>query len=148
MRQGFGVQELSLHEAVTLASIVEREAVLEEERPIIARVFINRLVQGMRLQADPTTQYALGYQASNNSWWKSGLTLADLQYQSPYNTYFVEGLPPGPIANPGLSSLQAVAEPATANYIFFVADCAPEQNGRHLFSETFAEHEAYVAQCQ
>jgi UPF0755 protein len=148
MRQGFGVQELSLHEAVTLASIVEREAVLEEERPIIARVFINRLVQGMRLQADPTTQYALGYQASTNSWWKSGLTLADLQYQSPYNTYFVEGLPPGPIANPGLSSLQAVAEPATANYIFFVADCAPEQNGRHLFSETFAEHEAYVAQCQ
>jgi UPF0755 protein len=148
MRQGFGVQELSLHEAVTLASIVEREAVLEEERPLIARVFINRLSQEMRLQADPTTQYALGYQASTNSWWKSGLTLADLQYQSPYNTYFVEGLPPGPIANPGLSSLQAVAEPATTNYIFFVADCAPEQNGRHLFSETFAEHEAYVAQCQ
>jgi UPF0755 protein len=148
MRQGFGLQGLSLHEAVTLASIVEREAVIEEERPLIARVFLNRLAQGMRLQADPTTQYALGYQANTNSWWKSGLTLADLQYQSPYNTYFAEGLPPGPIANPGLSSLQAVAEPATAAYLFFVADCTAGQAGRHLFSTTFAEHEAYVAQCQ
>jgi UPF0755 protein len=148
MRQGFGSQGLSLHEAVTLASIVEREAVIEDERPVIARVFLNRLEQGMRLQADPTTQYALGYQASTNSWWKSGLTLADLQYQSPYNTYFAESLPPGPIANPGLSSLQAVAEPAMASYLFFVADCRPGQDGRHLFSTTFAEHEAYVAQCQ
>lgn len=148
MKQGFGAQELSLHEAVTLASIVEREAVIETERPIIARVFLNRLEQEMHLQADPTTQYALGYQASSNSWWKTGLTLADLRFQSPYNTYFAEGLPPGPIANPGLSSLQAVAEPAENNFLFFVADCTPGQDGRHLFSETFAEHEAYVAQCQ
>jgi UPF0755 protein len=148
LRQGFGAQGLSLHEAVTLASIVEREAVVAEERPLIAQVFLNRLAIGMKLQADPTTQYAVGYQESSNSWWKSGLTLADLQLQSPYNTYFAEGLPPGPIANPSLSSLQAVAEPATADYLFFVADCAPGANGRHLFSMTFEEHQAYVAQCR
>lgn len=148
MRQGFDRQGLSLHEAVTLASIVEREAVLAEERPIIARVFLNRLDIDMKLQADPTTQYALGYQIINDSWWKSGLTLEDLQYQSPYNTYYADGLPPGPIANPSLSSLEAVAQPATADSLFFVADCTSEANGRHLFSATFEEHEAYVAQCR
>lgn len=148
MRQGFAAQGLSLHEAVTLASIVEREAVVAEERPLIARVFLNRIAIGMKLQADPTTQYALGYQITTDSWWKSGLTLDDLQFQSPYNTYFAEGLPPGPIANPSLSSLQAVAQPETADFLFFVADCTPGQEGRHLFSVTFEEHQAYVAQCQ
>ncbi len=148
LRQGFEAQGLSLHEAVTLASIVEREAVVAEERPIIARVFLNRLAINMKLQADPTTQYALGYQMTTDSWWKLGLTLEDLQYQSPYNTYYAEGLPPGPIANPGLSSLEAVAQPATTEFLFFVADCAPGANGRHLFSTTFEEHQAYVAQCQ
>ena len=148
MRQGFSTHDLSLHQAVTLASIVEREAVVPEEQPLIARVFLNRLDIDMKLQADPTTQYALGYQITSDSWWKSDLTFEDLQFQSPYNTYFVEGLPPGPIANPGLSALQAVAQPETAEYLFFVADCAPEGNGSHLFSATFEEHETYVAQCR
>ena len=148
MRQAYAAQGLSLHEAVTLASIVEREAVVAEERPLIARVFLNRLNIGMKLQADPTTQYALGYQITSDSWWKSGLTFDDLAYQSPYNTYFAEGLPPGPIASPSLSSLQAVAQPATADYLFFVADCGEGANGRHLFSTTFEEHQTYVAQCQ
>jgi UPF0755 protein len=148
MRQGFSAQGLSLHEAVTLASIVEREAVVAEERPIIARVFLNRLEQNIPLQADPTIQYAVGYQADVDSWWKHGLTVTDLQMNSPYNTYIIEGLPPGPIANPGLAALQAVAAPATTDDIFFVADCAPGQNGRHLFSLTYEEHLANVAQCQ
>jgi UPF0755 protein len=148
MRQGFGTQGLSLHEAVTLASIVEREAVVAEERPIIARVFLNRLEQNIPLQADPTIQYAVGYQADVDSWWKHGLTVTDLQMNSPYNTYIIEGLPLGPIANPGLAALQAVAAPATTDDIFFVADCAPGQNGRHLFSLTYEEHLANVAQCQ
>jgi UPF0755 protein len=148
MRQGFGTQGLSLHEAVTLASIVEREAVVADERPLIARVFLNRLEQAIQLQADPTTQYALGYQADSGSWWKRDLTLADLEMNSPYNTYFVEGLPPGPIANPGLSSLQAVAEPTASNFIYFVADCAAGREGQHLFSVTYEDHLANVLQCR
>ncbi len=147
MRQGYAAQGLSLHEAVTLASIVEREAVVADERPFIARVFLNRLDINMKLQADPTTQYALGYQAATDSWWKTGLTFADLEVNSPYNSYVVIGLPPGPIASPGLSSLQAVAQPATSDNIFFVADCADGQEGRHLFSVTYEEHLANVARC-
>jgi len=148
MRQSFGIQGLSLREAVTLASIVEREAVLPEERPIIASVFYNRLAQDMKLEADPTTQYALGYQADRDSWWKSPLTLEDLQFDSPYNTYLITGLPPGPIANPSLSSLQAVAEPAQTSFIFFVVDCTAAVSGTHDFSATYDEHLVKVQRCR
>ncbi|MCB8959687.1 MAG: endolytic transglycosylase MltG [Ardenticatenales bacterium] len=148
MRQLIGAQGLSLREAVTLASIVEREGVLNGERPTIASVFYNRLTLGMKLDADPTVQYAVGYDAVNNSWWKSPLFQTDLDMDSPYNTYLYEGLPPGPIANPGLSSLQAVAEPAQTQYIFFVADCSGDNPGAHNFSETYEQHLVYVQACQ
>lgn len=148
MRQSFGSRGLSLQQAVTLASIVEREAVIHSERPVIAGVFYNRLAQGMRLEADPTTQYALGYQPDTDSWWKSPLFYADLEVDSPYNTYVAPGLPPGPIANPGLSSLEAVAMPAESNFLFFVADCHAEVPGSHLFSVTFEEHLARVQLCR
>lgn len=146
----FGANGLSLFEAVTLASIVEREAPLAGERPHVAAVFYNRLAQGMLLQADPTVQYAVGFDEVSNSWWKSGLTQADLQLPSPYNTYLHDGLPPGPIANPGLESLQAVAFPLQSNDLFFVADCGGQsgQPGAHLFSETYEEHLVNVQQCR
>jgi len=128
------------HDLLTLASIVEREAVLAEERPFIAGVYFNRLRVGQPLQADPTTQYALGYQPDQKTWWKKGLTLDDLKFADPggYNTYVNPGLPPGPIANPGLSSIQAVLQPAQTDYYYFVASC--NGDGSHQFSVTFEEH--------
>ncbi|MGD8555162.1 MAG: endolytic transglycosylase MltG [Anaerolineales bacterium] len=137
LRSGFAQQGLSLYQAVTLASIVEREAVVADERPLIASVFLNRLAIGMKLDADPTVQYALGRQP-DGSWWKAPLTLADLQVVSRYNTYLQTGLPWGPIANPGLSSLQAVAFPSETPYLYFRARC--DGSGRHLFAETYEEH--------
>ena len=119
---------LSLHQTLTLASIVEREAVLAPERPMIAAVYLNRLKLRMRLQADPTVQYALGF-------WKKGLTSADLKTPSPYNTYLHYGLPPGPICNPGLDSFQAALRPAQTDALYFVADTT----GAHKFSATQAE---------
>ncbi|MCP4426779.1 MAG: endolytic transglycosylase MltG [Chloroflexi bacterium] len=148
MRQAFGGNGLSLREAVTLASVVEREAAVDEERPFIANVFYNRLNQGMRLEADPTTQYALGYQQTSGSWWKNPLYLDDLAFDSPYNTYTANGLPPGPIANPGLASLQAVAAPAQTEYLFFVVDCTAVTPGSHVFSVTYEEHLANVERCR
>lgn len=147
MRQGFGLNGLTIRQAVTLASIVEREAVLAEEQPLIAGVFYNRLTQGMRLDADPTVQYALGYDAIGNSWWKVPLTFEDLRTDSPFNTYRVTGLPPAPIANPGLGALQAVAEPASTDYLYFVAGCPDLPPSAHRFSLTLEEHNANVAAC-
>jgi UPF0755 protein len=137
MQAGFNEQGLTLYQAVILASIIEREAVLDEERPQIASVFLNRLRIDMHLEADPTVQYALGQQP-DGSWWKAPLTLADLQIASPFNTYVNSGLPPRPICNPGISSLRAVAFPAQTPYYFFVAAC--DGSGRHVFSETYEEH--------
>lgn len=134
-----GATSLDLHDVLTVASIVEREAVLDEERPIIAGVYLNRLAQDMRLEADPTVQYAMGYQADTGRWWKSPVSLDEYgDVDSPYNTYLHKGLPPGPIANPRLASIQAVLNPAQHDYLFFVA--APDRSGRHVFSRTFAEH--------
>lgn len=148
MRQAYGVAGLSIPDAVNLAAIVEREAVVEDEMPIIASVYFNRLRAGMKLDADPTVQYAVGYQAENDSWWKVPLSMADLQINSPYNTYQNVGLPPAPIANPGIKALQAVADPAQTDYIFFVAGCNPQNPSTHLFSITYEEHLTNVENCR
>jgi UPF0755 protein len=148
MRQAYGAQNLSLLEAVILASIVERETPVDEERSRIASVYTNRVREGMPLQADPTVQYTVGYQDKNQSWWKVPLFLTDLKLDHPYNTYVIDGLPPGPIANPGLASLQAVAEPEQSDYLFFVLDCDSDPPGRHVFSRTFEEHLANVERCR
>jgi UPF0755 protein len=148
MRQAYGVQGLSLREAVTLASIVQREAVIAEERPLIAGVFLNRLRTDTLLQADPTVQYALGYQPDSQTWWKTPLFLDDLQFDSPYNTYRYAGLPHGPIANPSFSSLQAAANPTQTDFIFFVASCDGMAPGSHVFSVTYEEHLANVERCR
>ncbi|HRQ33561.1 MAG TPA: endolytic transglycosylase MltG [Anaerolineales bacterium] len=137
---GFRTQGLTVYQAVILASIVEREAVKDEEKPLIASVYLNRLKIGMKLDADPTVQYALGFDFTNGTWWKNPLSLNDLQFDSPFNTYIYAGLPPAPIANPGLNSLQAVAFPAETPYYFFRAKC--DGSGFHFFSETFEEHVA------
>jgi UPF0755 protein len=148
MRQAYGFYGLSVREAVTLASIVEREAVVAAERPLMAGVFLNRLAQEMKLEADPTVQYALGYDTNSGKWWKNPLTLDDLAFDSPYNTYVAPGLPPGSIANPGLASLQAVAEPTQTEFIFFVVDCTAATPGSHVFSVTYEEHLANVQRCR
>lgn len=144
IQQGFNRQGLNIYEGVVLASIVEREAVGDEEMPLIASVFINRLGIGMELASDPTVQYALGYNTTQNTWWTNPLTLEDLQINSPYNTYLYPGLPPSPIANPGLTALRAVAFPAQSPYYYFRATC--DGTGRHVFAETLEEHIANACQ--
>lgn len=134
---------LSLYEVLTVASIVEREAVVAAERPAIAGVYLNRLAIGMKLEADPTVQYAMGYQAATDQWWKTPVFLEEYSsVDSPYNTYLYPGLPPGPIANPGLSSIQAVLQPEQHDYLYFVA--LPDGSGRHVFAQTFEEHSENV----
>lgn len=133
----------TLLEVITLASIIEREAQVPEERPLIAGVFVNRLEQGIPLQADPTVQYALGNDPASVAefgYWKQELSAADLVAASPYNTYERVGLPPGPIANPGLDSILAALEPADTNNLFFVA----RPDGSHVFAETLEEHRQNV----
>lgn len=127
---------MSLYEVLTLASIVEREAVIAEERPVIASVYLNRLAAGLPLEADSTVQYALGYDAPGASWWRR-LALEQLRaVESPYNTYLHLGLPPGPICNPGLASILAVLEPAATPYLYYYA----VGDGSHVFAETYEEH--------
>jgi UPF0755 protein len=138
MREGFARQGLTVYQAVTLASLVEREAVDDAEKPTIASVFINRLNANMKLDSDPTVQFALGYNAVQQSWWTNPLSTQDLQVESPFNTYKYAGLPPAPISNPGESSLKAVAYPPQTNYYYFRARC--DGSGEHLFAQTFDEH--------
>ncbi|MGB9879862.1 MAG: endolytic transglycosylase MltG, partial [Anaerolineae bacterium] len=129
-------QGLTLFQVLTLASIVEREAVVPEERPIIASVYLNRLRRGIYLEADPTVQYAKGYDPQTGSWWPH-LSLEELRaVDSPFNTFIHPGLPPGPICNPGLASIEAVLNPANTKYLFFHA----KGDGTHAFAETFEEH--------
>ena len=128
---------LSLYQVLTLASIVEAEAVMDDERPRIARVYLNRLERGMKLQADPTVGYALGKGP------RTRLYLRNLRVESPFNTYLHEGLPPGPICNPGRASIEGVLNPTPGSKeMYFVARGA----GRHLFAETYQQHLANIRQ--
>jgi UPF0755 protein len=138
LRTGFASQNLSIYDAVVLASIVEREAVVEDEMPAIASVFHNRLKAGMKLETDPSVQYAIGWNPVQQSWWTNPLSLDDLQVDSPYNTYVYPGLPPAPISNPSLAALRAVAFPEMTPYYYFRARC--DGSGRHTFAETFEDH--------
>ncbi|MBW1996556.1 MAG: endolytic transglycosylase MltG [Deltaproteobacteria bacterium] len=124
---------MTLSEVITLASIVEKETGLGEERPIIASVFLNRLKKGMRLESDPTVIYGIENFSGN-------LTRKDLARRTPYNTYVIRGLPPGPIANPGLESIMAVLYPAETDYLYFVS----RNDGSHHFSKTLTEHNKAV----
>ncbi len=140
LRAGIRSQGLTLHEGLTLASIVEREAQAPQERPIIASVFLNRLATDetqRRLQADPTVQYGVG---TPGEWWKRRLSRTDLRVASPYNTYVNPGLPPSPIANPGIAAIKAVASPARTQYLYFVA----KGDGSHAFAATLEEHNRNV----
>jgi UPF0755 protein len=120
---------LTERQLVILASIVEREARVRDEMPMIAGVYLNRLRKGMKLQADPTVQYALGQ-------WTSRLLYKDLEVDSPYNTYRHKGLPPGPIGNPGVAALEAAVHPAQTDMLFFVA----QGDGTHRFSKSYEDH--------
>ena len=127
----------TIHQTLTLASIIEKETSLSSERPIIAAVFINRLKRKMRLQSDPTVIYGLPQFDGN-------ITKKDLRYDSPYNTYLHRGLPPGPIASPGLESIKSALNPAKVKYLYFVAT----KNGGHQFSRTYREHRRAVNRYQ
>lgn len=128
------------HKTVTLASLVEKEAKLQRERPTIASVFRNRLNIGMKLDCDPTTIYA----ALLEGRYRGTIHKSDLESDNPYNTYRKSGLPPGPIANPGMSSLQAALQPNDTRFLYFVAK--PDGSGGHTFSENLASHSQATAE--
>ena len=142
MRAAAANQGMNVFDMVKLASIVEREAVLAEERPVIAAVFYNRLRSDYLLESCPTIQYSLG---RPGDWWPS-LTLEDLDRDLPSSTYQYKGLPPSPICSPGLAAMQAVAYPEQTDYYFFLADCV-KNDGSHMFSVTLDEHMANFQQC-
>lgn len=127
---------MSVREVVTLASLIEKETGLVEERPLVSAVFHNRLQRGMKLDCDPTVVYA----QERDGRYRGRLLLKDLEYPSPYNTYLRAGLPPGPICSPGRSSIEAALRPAAADFLYFVA----KESGGHRFSRTMQEHAAAV----
>ncbi len=140
MQQAALALDLTPRQAVTLASLVEKETALPSERPMVAAVYLNRLKIGMGMQADPTVIYAL----QRAGRYDGNLRRDDLQFDSPYNTYRYPGLPPGPIASPGLPSLQAAVAPAQVDYLYFVS----RNDGSHVFARTLAEHNENVRQFQ
>ena len=138
--EGLRSNGLNLNQGVILASIIQREKVFNDEGPIIASVFYNRLSSGMRLESDATIQYAVGDQSVG--WWKNPLTSQDFQFMSPYNTYININLPPTAICNPDINSLMAVAFPAKSDFYFFQAKC--DQSGRHDFFVTYEEQKNHL----
>jgi UPF0755 protein len=140
VRDGIKAQGLTVREAVTVASLVEKETAVPDERPIVAAVYLNRKRVGMPMQADPTVIYAL-QQAGR---YDGNIRREDLQFDSPYNTYRYPGLPPGPIASPGRAALEAVANPADAEYLYFVS----RNDGSHVFARTLDEHNRNVREWQ
>lgn len=132
--------KLSQTEIITIASLIEREAKHEQDRPLVASVITNRLDIGMKLDIDATIQYALGYQPDQKRWWKRSLTSSDKLLQSPYNTYKVAGLPPTPISNPGLESLKTAINPANTSYLYYITD----KNGINRYSEDLEGHNANI----
>lgn len=131
---------MSVRELMTLASLVEKETAKPGERPIVAAVYTNRLKIGMGMQCDPTVIYALERAGK----YDGNLTRENLQFDSPYNTYRYSGLPPGPIANPGLASLEAAVRPAPVSHLYFVS----RNDGSHVFADTLAEHNRNVQEWQ
>ncbi len=140
LRAAVASQGWSVRDTVTLASLVERETARADERPLVAAVFRNRLRIGMPLQSDPTVIYALMLAGR----WNGNISKDDLKIDSPYNTYRYAGLPPGPVASPGLASLEAAVHPADAKYLYFVS----RNDGTHVFSSTLAEHNRNVQKWQ
>jgi hypothetical protein len=124
---------MTIEEVVTLASMIEKETARADERAVIASVFLNRLKKGIRLASDPTVIYGIKDFDGN-------LTRKDLGRPTPYNTYLIQGLPPGPIANPGLDAIRAVLYPAHTDYLYFVS----KNDGSHFFSKTYKEHKKAV----
>ena len=140
MQQAARALDLTPRQAVTLAALVEKETAQPSERPVVAAVYLNRLKIGMGMQADPTVIYAL----QRAGRYDGNLRREDLLFDSPYNTYRYAGLPPGPIASPGLASLQAAVAPAAVDYLYFVS----RNDGSHVFARTLAEHNENVRQYQ
>ena len=134
----FNANGLSLNEAVMIA----REAMSESEYGLIASVFYNRIAAGMKFESDPTAQYAIGRDHAGGSWWKNPLTATDVSVNSPYNTYVVNGFPPGPICSPSAAVFEAVAHPEHSSYYYFRARC--DDTPYHNFSRTFEEHVSYA----
>jgi UPF0755 protein len=140
LRVAAAAVRLTPREAVTLASLVEKETAQPAERPLVAAVYRNRLRIGMGLQCDPTVIYAL----QRAGRYTGNLTRENLSFDSPYNTYRYAGLPPGPIAAPGRASLEAAVKPAAVDYLYFVS----RNDGSHVFARTLAEHNTNVRQFQ
>ncbi len=140
LREKAKAKRLSPDEVIILASMVEREARLNEDRPLVASVILNRLEAGMKLDIDATVQYALGYQPEEKTWWKKELAQDDKKIESPYNTYTNPGLPPAPISNPGLASVQAVISAPKTDYFYYVSD----KNGKNHYAKTIEEHNENV----
>jgi peptidoglycan lytic transglycosylase G len=140
LQQAAAARGLTVRQAVTLASLVEKETARPDERPIVAAVYVNRLRIGMGLQCDPTVIYAL----QRAGRYTGNLTRDDLSFDSPYNTYRYAGLPPGPIAAPGRGALEAAVSPAAADYLYFVS----RNDGSHVFSRTYEEHRLRVQEFQ
>lgn len=140
MREEAEARGLSMRQVVTLASLVEKETAVPDERPVVSAVYQNRLRINMGLQCDPTVIYAL----QRAGQYDGNLTRANLMFDSPYNTYRYAGLPPGPIAAPGRAALQAVLRPAAVDYLYFVS----RNDGSHIFSRTYEEHRRHVREWQ
>jgi UPF0755 protein len=140
-RQKAQSRGLTIDQLVTIASLVEREAKFDLDRPLVASVILNRMKQNMPLDLDATVQYAVGYQQKTKTWWKKELTIDDLHIVSPYNTYAHPGLPPAPIANPGLAAIHAVIEAPHTEYIFYIS----EPSGKTHFAKTLEEHNSNIS---